>query len=468
VIQFPAGPPAGLPQLGVESLASPRILPALADLARTPLAPADILELGKAATAALDLELLQTPAGQPAPAAGAAEYQLAIDAVKQSEHAVVLQHLEQAILIHPSYAETSRLDPAFEPVRSPVQDLVGRLSVLARMRAETSIAEASAAIESAQTTEPLPEPMPPLAPSLQSASASPVPEPSLRTTPSLPVPPAQPSPAPPNALPLPRAAVAAADLEVLRRWDDPVAREMAAMEYQLARGAVQTGDHATALEHLEQALAAQPAYAAAVAQDPAFAAIRVPVQQLVNRAITPPPLLPEVSTAGPMPDEPGDSSQAIRSGMQDVRLVALTHSLDSPDSIPQAQAYLDMARAHFELGAYAGYVVAAQAAALAQGIAGDSRVSLSLKRGAFAGSKPQGRLQPLRRAAWRTARRLWEKLPLLAILLGWFAAGVLAGLLSLPFQQGLAGMRGLLFPVWALGLVAMVLVGFVRSLRRLR
>ncbi|HET9321563.1 MAG TPA: hypothetical protein VFO27_17355, partial [Bryobacteraceae bacterium] len=104
MIQFPAGPPAGLPQLGVENLASPRILPVLADLARTPLAPADILALGKAATAALDLELLQIPAGQPAPAAAAAEYQLAIDAVRQSDHAVVLQHLEQAILIHPSYA----------------------------------------------------------------------------------------------------------------------------------------------------------------------------------------------------------------------------------------------------------------------------------------------------------------------------------------------------------------------------
>jgi len=468
VIQFPAGPPAGLPQLAVENLASPRILPALADLARTSLAPADILALGKAATAALDLELLQTPAGQPAPAVGAAEYQLAIDAVKQGDQAVVLQHLEQAILIHPSYAETARVDPAFEPIRGPVQDLIGRLSVLARIRAETSIAEASVAIESAQTPEPAPEPVPPVASSYRPAVPSPVLEPSLPTTATPPVPPAQPSPAPPDALPLPRAAVAAVDIEVLRRWDDPVAREMGAMEYQLAREAVQTGDHATALEHLEQALTAQPAYAAAAAQDPAFAPIRVPMQQLVNRASTPPPLPPEVSTVGPAAEEPADSSQAIRSGIEAVRLVALARSPDAPDPIPHAQAYLDVARAHFELGAYAGYVVAAQAAALAQEIAEDSKVSRSLKRRAFPGSRPQSRLQPLRRAAWRTARRLWEKLPLLAILLGWFAAGVLAGLLSLPFQQGLAGMRGILFPVWALGLVAMVLGGFVRSLRRLR
>ena len=452
----------------MESLASPRLLPALADLARTPVAPADILELGKAATAALDLELLQTSPGQPAPATGAAEYQLAIDAVKQGDHTAVLQHLEQAILIHPSYAETVRLDPAFEALRGPVQDLVGRLSVLARMRAETSIAEASAAVESAQSPEPVPPVPHRPSPSLRPAAPSPVPERSLPTAPSLPVPPAQPSPAPSDALPLPRAAVAAVEVELLRRWDDPAAREMGAMEYQLAREAVQTGDHATALEHLEQAFAAQPAYAAAAAQDPAFAAIRVPVQQLVNRASTPPHLPPEVATAGPAAEEPADSSQAIGRGMEAARLVALTRTPDAPDPIPQAQAYLDMARAHFELGAYTGYVVAAQAAALAQGIAEDSRVSPSLKRGAFPDSKPQSWLQPLRRAAWRTARRLWEKLPLLAILLGWFAAGVLAGLLSLPFQQGLAGMRGILFPVWALGLVTMVLVGFVRSLRRLR
>src|SRR5689334_21759792 len=153
VQQFPAGKPTGLSQLGVEGLASPRILPALADLARARLAPADILALGKTVTAALDLELFETLSGQPARATGVAEYQLAIDAARQGDQTVVLQHLEQAILTHPSYAETARLDPAFEPIRGPVQDLVGRLSVLARIRAETSIAEASAAIESAQTPE---------------------------------------------------------------------------------------------------------------------------------------------------------------------------------------------------------------------------------------------------------------------------------------------------------------------------
>src|SRR6185437_9450652 len=153
--------------------------------------------------------------------------------------------------------------------------------------------------------------------------------------------------------------------------------------------AVQTGDYATALEHLEQAFTAQPAYAAAAAQDPAFAAIRVPVQQLVNRAITPPPLPPEVPTAGPAVEEPADSSHDVGRGMEPVRLLALARSPDAPDPLPQAQAYLDVARAHFELGAYAGYVVAAQAAALAQGIAEDSRVSRSLKRRVFPGSRPQ-------------------------------------------------------------------------------
>jgi tetratricopeptide (TPR) repeat protein len=444
----------------VESLASPRILPALADLARAPLAPADILALGKTVTAALDLELFETLSGQPARATGVAEYQLAIDAARQGDHTVVLQHLEQAILTHPSYAETARLDPAFEAMRGPVQDLVGRLGVLARMRADASIAEASAAVELAQMAEP--------EPFLQTARALAAPQRSWMPAPDLPIPPAPPSPAASDTLALPRAAVAAVELEVLRRWDDPAAREMGAMEYQLAREAAQTGDPATALGHLEQAILAHPTYAAAAALDPAFAAIRGPVQQLLNRAATPSHVASEVPTAEPLVEEQADLSQAIRPGTDAVRLAALTRSPGAPDPIPQALAYLDVARAHFELGTYAGYVAAAQAAALARRIAEDSRVSRSSKPGPHPDNALERGLRPLKRAAWRAARRLWEKLPLFAVLLGWFIAGALAGLASLPFQEGLAAMRGILFPVWALGLVAMVLVGFVRSLRRIR
>jgi hypothetical protein len=59
-------------------------------------------------------------------------------------------------------------------------------------------------------------------------------------------------------------------------------------------------------------------------------------------------------------------------------------------------------------------------------------------------------------------------LPLLAILLGWLVAGILAGIASLPFQQGaIAELRQTLFPIWALGLLGMVLLGFVRSIWRI-
>jgi hypothetical protein len=57
----------------------------------------------------------------------------------------------------------------------------------------------------------------------------------------------------------------------------------------------------------------------------------------------------------------------------------------------------------------------------------------------------------------------------LAILLGWLIAGIVAGFVSLPFQKASASeLRQLLFSVWALGLLGMVVLGFVRSISRIR
>jgi fucose permease len=53
--------------------------------------------------------------------------------------------------------------------------------------------------------------------------------------------------------------------------------------------------------------------------------------------------------------------------------------------------------------------------------------------------------------------------------LGWLFAGIVGGVASLPFQQGyISETRQTLFSIWALGLLAMVLLGFVRSIVRLR
>jgi hypothetical protein len=138
---------------------------------------------------------------------------------------------------------------------------------------------------------------------------------------------------------------------------------------------------------------------------------------------------------------------------------------DTAGRVQHAQAYLDLAQAHFESVSYSGYVIATQAAVLAQQTAAGTKVTPPAAMAAI-GSKTL--LRPITRAARHTARRLWQTLPLLAILLGWLVAGILAGIASLPFQQGaIAGLRQTLFPIWALGLLGMVLLGVVRSIWRI-
>ena len=119
-----------------------------------------------------------------------------------------------------------------------------------------------------------------------------------------------------------------------------------------------------------------------------------------------------------------------------------------------ARAYLQSAQASFQLGTYTGYVQAAFAAELAQRIA---KEKLTRRWGLAA-------LVPVERIIREAARRLWFRLPVLAILLGWFLAGIAAAVVSLPFEAG-AAFRAWLLPIWAMGLVCAVLYGFVRSIR---
>jgi hypothetical protein len=59
--------------------------------------------------------------------------------------------------------------------------------------------------------------------------------------------------------------------------------------------------------------------------------------------------------------------------------------------------------------------------------------------------------------------RLWKRFPLFAILLGWFGAGGGFGVLTWAFGGGPEVRKLLGF--WAMGLVAIVMLGFLRSLR---
>jgi ABC-type amino acid transport system permease subunit len=124
-----------------------------------------------------------------------------------------------------------------------------------------------------------------------------------------------------------------------------------------------------------------------------------------------------------------------------------------------ARAYLQAAQASFQLGTYTGLVQATFAADLAMRIA-TRKISPAIPR-----TRPVT-IGEVINTVTRATRRLWRKLPLLAILLGWFIAGIVAGIASLALPSG-AALRAWLLSAWAMGLLVIVLVGFVRSIRRL-
>lgn len=255
------------------------------------------------------------------------------------------------------------------------------------------------------------------------------------------------SQAPADTLTLQSATVAALELDLLQHWDDGAARAAGAAEFQLARTAAAAGDHAASLQHLEQSILAHPAYGDAAQQDPAFDAVRGDVRDMVGRLN----VLGRIRAEAAM-EEAGAALESI-------------HGTDAPGRVQHAQAYLDLAQAHFESVSYSGYVIATQAAVLAQQTAAGTKIT---PPAAMATIPSKALLRPITRATRDTARRLWQTLPLLAILLGWLVAGILAGIASLPFQQGaIAELRQTLFPIWALGLLGMVLLGFVRSIWRI-
>jgi len=252
-----------------------------------------------------------------------------------------------------------------------------------------------------------------------------------------------------DSLVLQGAAVAALELDVLSHWEDRTAQARGAAEFQLARAAAQAGDHSASLQHLEQAILADPLHADQARQDPAFSAMRGAVQELVGHASLLARMRAEaaIDTALSTLESAGGSGASPRAD--------------------QARAFLDLAQAHFELGTYAAFVEAAQVAIRAQQITEDSRIERSGRRSP--GRTVRGSAVRTPGPARRAVRRLWDKLPLLAILLGWLLAGIVGGVAALPFQDGyISETRQTLFSIWALGLLGMVLAGFVRSILRLR
>jgi hypothetical protein len=190
-------------------------------------------------------------------------------------------------------------------------------------------------------------------------------------------------------------------------------RPVATAEYELA----QKGDPTASLVYLEKAILEHPIHAATSTADPAFAGMRGAVLELVARLTAAARIETEAAMIG----------------------------------CPAGTMYSAVAQAHFELGTFSAMVHAGYIADLG-------------KRVILQGSTIKSNKAQLIRLR-RSVARLWRRWPLLAILLGWLLVGVVAGILSLPFQHGIvAEMRHLLFPVWGIGLLGMVVTGLVRSL----
>ncbi len=412
--------------------------------------------------AALDLGLMNYSDPNTAPA-GAADYQLARNAAVASQPVTSMQHLEQAAQQSPAYASVALHDPAFEGMRSQVQDLANRMNPVggtdqtagagtyqpSRAVLPTGVVASNAPAVGEQPIVPNlpqvvdvgqdPAPKSTNAPPAQSASPPPnagsasAPPPAPQTT-GAPAPPPQPAA---TGTPPARAVTAGFELELLQSWDTEPVRAVAANQYQLAETAIQSGDRSGALLHLEQAILAHPAQAAAALANPAFDSIKGQVRDLVTN----------LTLAARIRAE--NSISAARAVLQSVGASVMARPL------PLARAYLQAAQASFQLATYTGYVQAAFAAELSQQIATGKLRSRRWALGAFA---------PAKRALQHVATRLWLRLPVLAILLGWFFTGIVAAVASLPFESG-AAFRAWLLPIWAFGLVAGVLYGFVRSIR---
>lgn len=425
--------------------------------------------------AALELDLLNYANPNTAPA-GAADYQLARTAALASEPVTSMEHLGQAVQQSPAYASVALQDPAFQGMRVEVQDLANRMNPVGGVDQTAGagtyqpprgvlpagvVTGDSPVVSEQPVVTNLPQianvgqgPAPKSAnvPLAQNASAPPVTSQTLPDKPDAasqsqplsapPEPGRLPAPAPqsvPSGSTLAPAVSTTLDLKLLQSWDTEAVRAVATAEYQLARTAIQAGDRPAALLHLEQAILAYPGQAAAALADRAFDSIKGQVRDLVAHLALDARIRAEAAIS-----EAHAAIQALGTAGA-ARPLAL------------ARAYLEAAQASFQMGTYTGYVQAACAAQLSERIARGkrSRASLLWSAGAFA---------PVKRVVERAARRLWQRLPLLAILLGWFFAGIVAAVASLPFAAG-AAFRAWLLPVWAMGLLAFVLFGLVRSIR---
>ena len=235
--------------------------------------------------------------------------------------------------------------------------------------------------------------------------------------------------------------------ELIRLWEGSAAqRSEAAIAYEAARRA---STPEIALIHLERAVKTNPGYAVAAISDPMFAVWREPAARMID-------YLTAVARL---------EAQAV---MREAEQAVAAEAIGTDPDRCEAAAILNASEARYQLNTYAGYIEAAIAARLASQIAVKRAVAKRLSKSLIADRVHRAMEQFGRIGAWAAdgAGLLWERFPLFAILLGWFVVGAGFGVLTRAFGAW-PGLRWIL-GFWSMGLVAIVMLGFLRSLRKSR
>jgi hypothetical protein len=239
-----------------------------------------------------------------------------------------------------------------------------------------------------------------------------------------------------------QAGVGAAEVaSLLEQWRSRPASPEAAAQFQMARDASRAGDWQGALHHLEYAILGHAGYAAEAIRDAGFAEMRGSVLELSARL---------TKLAGMT----ADNAIAVAGDAM--------HTAVSPEAAAIAGACLAAAEAQMQAQTYAGYLAATEAAGAAERLA---RVAPRLQSPS-ADSRRESVLRALIGYGFHYLR--WQ-LPLLLVILIWFAAGVVGGVALLILgavfpEAGFAGWRQTLMPVWGYGLLVLAAVAIIRGL----
>lgn len=241
--------------------------------------------------------------------------------------------------------------------------------------------------------------------------------------------------------------------------------------------ALNEGDRTRALANLNEIAAADPHTVAVMAPDRVLQSIRPEVDQMLNR----------LTTVAKM-DAEGWLAQADEA-VETAGNATLTAWQSKPETLLQVAHHL------YEAGGYTNYV---RSADLAQNIVNPSAVAYSPFLEEYAKS-PQTQpaaapvkteneeilpkkptlptaaetFQAVRKTAMPRLQQLWNRAPLLALLLAWLGAGLAAGpaavLLRAIWPDILpASLIDFGFQVWATGFLGLVCFGFYARIRDVR